>query len=165
MAFIAFVNKKEGNPYFFPACVAWVKIITSKCLQEDDSNLKGLAFFSLHPRAYITSIQWAWNNIFIQGYSFWNWTCSKAYACRAPLPIITCMVLHRALKISLESWIETALENYFQVACMIFSLSTKTREIYTLFHSKAKHTQTHTMNQQNSFLHPVSQNNVKKSLF
>lgn len=165
MAFIAFINKKQRNPLFFPACVAWVKIIISKCLQEDNSNLKGLAFFSLHPRAYITSTQWAQNNILTRDYSFWNWTCSKAYACRAPLAIITFMLLHRDLKTSLESCIKTALEKYFQVACTVFSLSTRTKEAYSFPQQNKTHAHTQNESAQLFLTHCFSNQHDKKSLF
>lgn len=63
MTFSTSITKKKKSLKFFPVCVVSIKIIMSKCLQEDNLNLKGLALFSLHPRAYITTTQRAESNI------------------------------------------------------------------------------------------------------
>lgn len=121
----------------------------SKCLQEDNSNLKGLALFSLHPRAYITT-QWAENNI------------HSRLCLQGTLAIISStLLLHRDLKTPLESCIKTAQEKYFQAACTTFSLSTKEKEVH--FFLPASKTHAHVQNDSaNSFFHTVFQTYVTK---
>lgn len=99
----------------------------SKCLQEDNLNLKGLALFSLHPRAYITTTQRVENNIHSR-------LCLQGTTCNY---LIYAPPSQRPKNITGTSLccIKTAQEEHFQAACMTL-VSTKTKEIYFLFYSK-----------------------------
>lgn len=111
----------------------------SKCLEEDNLNLKGLALFSLHPRAYITTTQRVENNIHsrlcLQGT-----TCNYfIYAPPSQRPKNTTGTSLWCIKI--------AQEKYFQAACTTFPVYKNKRNIFS-FPQQVKHMQMHRMHQQ-----------------
>lgn len=102
-------------------------MIMAKCLQEDNLNLKGLALFSLHPRAYITTTQRMENNIHSK-------LCLQGTTCNYFIYAPPSQRPKNTTGISL-CCIKTAQEKYFQAACTIFPVYEDERNIF-YFHSK-----------------------------